>query len=85
MLTVVMVDGGCGSLELGGGEESGSSLDSDLVDIGDELGGFGTPKKDVRDACALGFLEVELAMSAALRFNGVAMTVVPNLPTEYSG
>ena len=74
VLTVLTVDGGCGSLELGGGDDLASSLESDFVDIGDELGGLGAPKKDVKLACALGFLEVEVAMSTALRFNGVAMT-----------
>lgn len=77
VLTVLIVDGGCcGSLlELGGGDDlGGSSLESDWVERGDELGGLGAVKNDVRLACALGFLDVEVAMSAALRFNWLAMS-----------
>lgn len=39
----------------------------------DLAGAEGEEKKEVIEALALGFLAVEVAMSAALRFNGVAM------------
>ena len=37
------------------------------------VGAEGEEKKEVMEALALGFLAVDVAMSAALRFNGVAM------------
>ena len=77
-LTVVIDDGGCGSPELedGGGDDLGLSLLSVFVERGEELGGFGALKKEVRVPCALGFLEDEVARSAALRFSGVAIVAI---------
>ena len=41
--------------------------------VEDLVGAEGEEKKEVMEALALGFLAVDVAMSAALRFNGVAM------------
>lgn len=41
--------------------------------VEDLVGAEGEEKKEVIEALALGFLAVDVAMSAALRFNGVAM------------
>ena len=42
------------------------------------VGAEGEEKKEVMEALALGFLAVDVAMSAALRFNGVAMIKLSN-------
>ena len=79
--TVVMDDGGWEGDEFGGGEDFGWELDwsssvaGAFLESGEEAGCFGAPKKEVMEALALGFLAVELAMSAALRFRGVAILV----------
>lgn len=50
-LTVWILDGGCGSLELEGGEDlESSSFKPVPVEIGDELGGLGFAKKELRVA-----------------------------------
>lgn len=76
-LTVVIEDGACDSVALDGCKDWGSSLVSVLpsvfVERGEELGGFGAAKKELRVACSLGFLADEASASAALRFTGVAM------------
>ena len=48
---------------------------SAFVDRGEEAGAFGAPKKELRVACPLGFLEDDVTMSAALRLSGVAIVV----------
>ena len=69
-----MDDGGCEGAELGGGEDmelelgSTSSFASSFLETGEEAGCFGAAKNEVMVAFALGFLELELAKSAALRF-----------------
>ena len=74
-------DGGWEGAELGGGEDFewelgwSSSVAGEFLESGEEAGCFGAWKKEVMEAFALGFFAVELAMSAALRFRGVAILV----------
>ena len=76
-----MEDGGWEGEEFGGGEDFSwelgwsSSVAGGFLEIGEEAGCSGGPKKEVMEAFALGFFEAELAMSAALRFKGVAILV----------
>lgn len=45
----------------------------EAIVVEDLVGAEGEEKKEVIEALALGFLAVDVVMSAALRFNGVAM------------
>lgn len=70
-------EGGCGGAELGGDEDlefelgSTSFFASSFLEIGEEAVCFGAAKNEVIVAFALGFLELEPATSAALRFKEV--------------
>ena len=46
------------------------------------VGAEGEEKKEVMEALALGFLAVDVAMSAALRFNGVAMIELDDITID---
>ena len=52
------------------------------LDIGEEAGCFGAPKKEVMVAFALGFFEVDVAMSAAFRLRGVAILTIEEMVKE---
>ena len=48
----------------------------------DLAGAEGEEKKEVIEALALGFLAVDVAMSAALRFNGVAIMKLDDVTND---
>ena len=63
---------GSSSVAVGGEEETVEEACEPIVLI-DLAGPEGEEKKEVIEALALGFLAVDVAMSAALRFRGVVM------------
>ena len=62
-----------GSSEAAGGEEETMEEACEAMVLPDLAGADGEEKKEVIEALVLGFLAVDAAMSAALRFKGVAM------------
>ena len=69
---MLVVMGASSSVAVGGEEETVEEACEAIV-LTDLAGPEGEEKKEVIEALALGFLAVDVAMSAALRFIGVAM------------
>ena len=69
---MLVVMGASSSVAVGGEEETVEEACEAIV-LTDLAGPEGEEKKEVIEALALGFLAVDVAMSAALRFRGVAM------------
>ena len=65
-----------------GGEEEMVEEAWEAIVVEDLAGAEGEEKKEVIEALALGFLAVDVAMSAALRFNGVAMIKLDNVTSD---
>ena len=79
-VVLVVVDGSS-SVAVGGEEETVVEAWEEIV-LTDLTGPEGEEKKEVMEALALGFLAVDVAMSAALRFRGVVMTKVDEVGNE---
>lgn len=65
-----------------GGEEETVEEACEAIVLTDLAGPEGEEKKEVIEALALGFLAVDVAMSAALRFRGVAMTKLDEVTND---
>ena len=78
---VLVVVGGSSSVAAGGEEETVEEACEEIV-LTDLTGPEGEEKKEVIEALALGFLAVDVAMSAALRFRGVVMTKLDEVTNE---
>ena len=79
-VVLVVVDGSS-SVAVGGEEETVVEAWEEIV-LTDLTGPEGEEKKEVMEALAFGFLAVDVAMSAALRFRGVVMTKLDEFAKE---
>ena len=78
---VLVVVGGSSSVAVGGEEEMVEEACEAIV-LTDLAGPEGEEKKEVIEALPLGFLAVDAAMSAALRFRGVVMTKMDGVTND---